>query len=144
MDCIKVRLSYILLLFHFTGVSFAALFRKITDENNEAIPYVSVYLAGTTQGATSNKDGKYSIELSPETGIGFQYIGYKIHSEILEIESAEQKIILNIKMEPQPYQIAEVTVNANAEDPAYEIMRKAIKMRKYYKEQVQSYSAMYI
>jgi len=32
-------------------------------------------------------------------------------------------------MEPQPYQIAEVTVNANAEDPAYEIMRKAIKMR---------------
>ena len=114
---------------------------KITDETNQPLPFVSVYLQGTTQGVTSNKEGNYSIDLPVGNhDLVFQFIGYKKHVEIVHIESAEQKIILNVKMEPQPYEIAEVTVNANAEDPAYEVMRKAIKMRKYYLNQVQSYS----
>lgn len=114
---------------------------KITDENDEPLPYVSVYLAGTTQGATSNKEGSYSLEI-PEGSheIVFKYIGYKTRTEIINASWPEQKIMLNVKMEPQPYEITEVTVNANAEDPAYEIIRRAIKMRNYYHGQVKSYS----
>lgn len=142
MDCIKTRI-----LFSFLFVLFFHLARagtvsgKITDENNEGLPFVSVYLKSTTQGVTSNKEGNYSIELpGGNHELIFQFIGYKTHSENVKVESDEQKIILNVKMEPQPYEIAEVTVNANAEDPAYEVIRKAIKMRKFYLSQVQSYS----
>ncbi len=142
MECIKARIFYLLAFFLCSQfVSAATVSGKITDENNERLPYVSVYLRGTTQGATSNKEGIFSIELSAgKQELVFQYIGYKTHSEVLNVENAEQKIILNVKMEPQPYKIVEVTVTANAEDPAYEIMRKAIKMRRFYLNQVLSYS----
>lgn len=123
-------------------ICFAAnISGKITGENNEPLPYVSIYLKGTTQGVTSNREGMYSMDISVgEHEIIFHFIGYKTHSEKLQILSETQEIILNVKMDPQPYEIAEVTVNARAEDPAYEIIRKAIKMRKYYYQQVQSYS----
>ena len=122
-------------------VSGATVSGKITDENNEALPFASIYLQGTTQGVTSNKEGNYSIELpAGKHELVFQFIGYKKHVESVTIESANQKIILNVKMEAQPYEIGEVTVNASAEDPAYEVIRHAIKARKYYLNQVQSYS----
>lgn len=142
MDCIKTRIFFSFLFLLFSHLAWAGTVSgKITDETNEGLPFVSVYLKGTTQGVTSNKEGKYSIELSSGNNeLIFQFIGYKTHAENVKIESDEQKIILNVKMESQPYEIAEVTVNATAEDPAYEVMRKAIKMRKYYLDQVQSYS----
>lgn len=142
MDCITTRIFFSFLFVLFSHlVNAATVSGKVTDENNEGLPFVSVYLKGTTQGVTSNKEGNYSIELSEGNhDLVFQFIGYKKHTEVIHSESAEQKIILNVKMEPQPYEIAEVTVNANAEDPAYEVMRKAIRMRKYYLNQVQSYS----
>ncbi len=119
----------------------ATISGKVTDENSEAIPYVSIYLQGTTQGVTSNKEGKYSIDLpAGDHELVFQFIGYKKHVEAIHAETENQKIVLNVRMEPQPYEIAEVTVNATAEDPAYEVMRKAIRMRKYYLNQVQSYA----
>ena len=114
---------------------------KVTDENSEPLPYVSIYLQGTTQGVTTNKEGVYSIDLPEgEQTLVFQYIGYKQHAEHVNVVSKEQKITLNVKMEPQPYEIGEFTVRADGEDPAYEVMRKAIKMRRYYLNQVQSYS----
>jgi len=142
MDCIKTRIFFSFLFVLFFHLARAGIVSgKITDENNEGLPFVSVYLKGTTQGVTSNKEGNYSIELpAGNHEIIFQFIGYKTHAENVSAESDEQKIILNVKMEPQPYEIAEVTVKANAEDPAYEVIRKAIKMRKYYLTQVQSYS----
>lgn len=131
-------LFFLCCFFHATAATVSG---KVFDENNEGLPFASIYLKGTTIGVTSNKEGNYSIELP--TGnheLIFQFIGYKTHIENIKIDSAIQKTTLNVKMEPQPYEIAEVTVNANAEDPAYEVMRKAIKTRKYYLNQVQSYS----
>jgi Family of unknown function (DUF5686)/CarboxypepD_reg-like domain len=119
----------------------ATISGKVTDEANESLPFVSVYIQGTTVGVTTNREGYYSIDLPVGNhDLIFQLISYKKHGEIVRVESPEQKIILNVKMEPQPYEIAEVTVTANAEDPAYEVMRKAIKMRKYYLNEVESYS----
>src|ERR1035437_6932518 len=142
MDCRKTSLFVFLFILMFTPwIKGANIAGKVTDETNQPLPFVSVYLQGTTQGVTSNKEGNYSIELpAGNHDLVFQFIGYQKHGEIVRVESAEQKITLNVKMDPQPYEIAEVTVSANAEDPAYEVMRKAIKMRKYYLNLVQSYS----
>ena len=142
MDCLKpsVIISTLLLLIFQPGKA-ATVSGKVTDENNEGLPFVSVYLQGTTTGVTTNKDGNYSMDLPVGThDLFFQLISYKKHGEIVHVETADQKIILNVKMEPQPYEIAEVTINSDAEDPAYEVMRKAIKMRSYYLSQVESYS----
>src|SRR5688572_4173491 len=131
----------LLLLLILQELKAATVSGKVTDENNEALPFASVYLHGTTTGVITNKEGKYSIELPVgEHDLFFQFIGYKKHSEKVKIESLSDKVILNVKMESQPYEIGAVTITASGEDPAYEIMRKAIRMRKYYLNQVASYS----
>lgn len=142
MDCLKTRIIFsALFLLLFQGARAGTVSGKVSDENNEPLPFVSVYLQGTTQGVTANKEGNYSIELPVgEHDLVFQFIGYKKHPEKVKIESAGQKIILSVKMELQPYEIGTVTINASGEDPAYEVMRKAIRMRKFYLNQVSSYS----
>ena len=142
MDCLRPKIFFsFLFLLSFQWASAATVSGKVTDETNEGLPFVSVYLQGTTFGVTTNKDGNYSIELPVGThDLVFQLISYKKHGELVHVESADQKIILNVKMDPQPYEIAEVTVNGNAEDPAYEVIRKAVRMRKYYLNQVETYN----
>lgn len=136
----KVYFSFIL-LFVCRLAGAATISGKVTDENNEALPFASVYLQGTTIGVTTNKEGDYSIDLPiGNHDFVFQFIGYKIHSEKVQVAAADEKIILHVKMELQPYEIGTVTINASGEDPAYEVIRKAIKMRKYYLTQVESYS----
>lgn len=119
----------------------ATISGKVTDENNEPLPYVSIYLRGTTQGVTSNKDGDYSIDVAiGQHVLVFQCIGYRSKQEIVNVQTADQVISLSMKMDPQPFEITEVVVKGGGEDPAYEVMRKAIRMRKYYASQVESYS----
>lgn len=119
----------------------ATISGKVTDENNEALPFASVYLEGTTTGVTTNKEGNYSIELPGGShNLVFQFIGYKIRKEKIQVAASDEKIVLNVKMELQPYEIGTVTINASGEDPAYGVIRNAIKMRKYYLSQVASYS----
>ncbi|TAL61430.1 MAG: carboxypeptidase-like regulatory domain-containing protein [Bacteroidetes bacterium] len=142
MDCLKSRIIFLALLVLFSqGGKAATVSGKVTDENKEALPFAGVYLRGTTQGVTTNKEGNYSIELPVgEHDLVFQFIGYKTHTEKVKVEGADEKIILHVKMEPQPYEIGTVTINASGEDPACEVMRKAIRMRKYYLNQIESYS----
>ncbi len=130
--------SFLCLLFSFAG-SAASLKGKITDENYHAVPFVAVYIEGTTQGTLSNIDGDYSLELKPGTyRIVFQLIGFSIRTETILIGSND--VIHNEQLKTEGVQIGAVTVNASGEDPAYAIMRKAIKMRKHYLEQVNAYS----
>lgn len=114
---------------------------KVTDENGEGLPYVSIYREGTTVGVITNKDGNYMMDLPfGEHNIVFQFMGYKTRVERVNIDQPEKKIILNVQLEPQTYQIGAVTINAGDEDPAYGIIRQAVRKRKFYETQVGSYS----
>lgn len=141
MDCLKTKILFCLLIGWAQWSNGATVAGKITDETNQPLPFVSVYIEGTTQGVSSNKEGNYSIHLpAGKYELVFQFIGYKKHKETVRVESEEQQIVLNVRMEPQPYEIAEVTVNAKAEDPAYEVIRKAVSKRKFYLHQTREYS----
>ncbi len=105
---------------------------KITDENNEPLSFVTVFIKGTTTGTTCNEQGFYELKLNAGVyDIGFQYIGYKIKFEHLEIKDDETKT-LNMMLQSASYSLSEVNVNATAEDPAYPIIRQAMSMRKIY------------
>lgn len=50
---------------------------KVTDENGEGLPGVNIIIKGTSQGTTTDIDGKYSLKSpSAETILVFSYIGY--------------------------------------------------------------------
>lgn len=52
---------------------------KVTDENNEPLPGVSVFIEGTTIGTSSNINGDYSLAVNISTAktVSFSFVGYK-------------------------------------------------------------------
>jgi hypothetical protein len=112
---------------------------RITNEQNEAVPFANIYIPQLSTGTTSNIDGNYELKL-PEGKweILFQYLGYQTQTMSLTSGKTFQEI--NIRLITQDYRIPEIKVMASGEDPAYYIMRRAIALAPYYQKQVSKYS----
>lgn len=133
--------KYYFILFLFAPISlFASIISgKVTNLKGEALPYVSVYIKNSTIGTTTNIDGEYTIEL--ENGhyeLIFQSIGYQKHTESIDVSLTA--IHKDIVLKEEVLSIEEVKISARGEDPAYRVIRNAIRKRKFYLEQVKSYS----
>ncbi|MFI5134640.1 MAG: DUF5686 and carboxypeptidase regulatory-like domain-containing protein, partial [Chitinophagales bacterium] len=112
---------------------------RVTDEKQQPLPYATVYLKNTTIGTTSNEDGYYSFDApAGDYEIVFQYVGYKKYSQPISLST--EPVILNVTLYLESVSLNEVTVNAGAEDPAYEIIRQAQRKRKFYLNQINAYS----
>jgi len=130
---------FIVFSFFFAPVKAITVSGTVTDSHQQPVPFCSVYIQGTTVGTTANIDGKYQLEVNPGSyAIVFRSIGYKSSSRSVKLES--ENITVDVTMDPEAYQLKEAVVNASAEDPAYGIMRKAIKMRKKYLEEADVFS----
>lgn len=114
---------------------------QVLDENKKALPFVNIYVEGSTHGVTSNMEGNFvlDIEKTQNCNLVFQYVGYK--KQIVSISSADNPSPLEITLEIENILLGEVVISANKEDPAYPIIREAIKKRKFHLDQVQSFSA---
>jgi len=105
----------------------------------EALPYANVFVKGTTHGTTTNLEGEYFLEVPNESIVVFQYIGFqKLEKSVSG--NGINRINLNIEMEPETFNIEEIVVSSNMEDPAYPIIRKAMEKRKFYLRQIENFS----
>jgi hypothetical protein len=110
---------------------------KITDEKNQALSFSSVLVKGSTQGTNANADGFYSLKLAPGTyELVFQYVGYKKKVEKVIVDG---NTIKNVALSPESYELKEVVIK-DGEDPAYAVIRAAIKKRKYYLNEVNAFT----
>lgn len=134
----RVCISVLFLIVSLQGAAQSFILSgKITDAKNNPVPFASVILKGTTIGTNSNADGAYSLRLNAgKQELIFQSIGYKKEFKTIELTSNTE---LNVIMQSDNYELKEVQVKVG-EDPAYEVIRQAIKKRKYYLNQVESYS----
>src|SRR5580700_11569442 len=100
-----MRIKAILFLLLIVAQASAAnLTGKITDEAGQPLPFVVVYIDGTTNGTTANVDGEYSIELKPGTyTIDYQLIGYTLHRETVEMANAN--ITRNVQLKAEGIKI---------------------------------------
>ncbi|MBI5917444.1 MAG: carboxypeptidase-like regulatory domain-containing protein [Bacteroidetes bacterium] len=130
----------LLLCLFLPAISLSAQLRGlVTDSNGEPLPFVSVYVQGTTNGTVANLKGEYSLSLEKGTyQVVFQYIGYRQKTERVKMEGKAVK--LDVQLVEEAIELASVEVKANAEDPAYPIIRKAIEKREYYLKQVDQYA----
>lgn len=82
------RLILFFLLFSFTQ-SFAFYFKgKITDENNQALPFASIFVKNTKIGTNSNEKGEFSLSLPPGTyEVVFRYLGYETLTKTVKVET---------------------------------------------------------
>ncbi|MES2760780.1 MAG: DUF5686 family protein, partial [Bacteroidota bacterium] len=134
------KTSFTLFLVLFSAVLFAqqvSVSGKITDDKNQALSFSSVLVKGTTQGTNANADGFYSLKLAPGTyELIFQYVGYKKKVEKIEVAGNTVK---NVILSPESYELKEVVIK-DGEDPAYAVIRQAIKKRKFYLNEVNAFT----
>ncbi|WP_373552915.1 DUF5686 and carboxypeptidase regulatory-like domain-containing protein [Haliscomenobacter sp.] len=120
-----------------TGL-FAQLSGKLTDTEGAPLPFASIYIKGSTNGTTSNVNGEYSLSLSSGSyEVIFQYIGYE--SKTIRVNMTREPQKLNVSLNEAAIELSEFVVRSNAEDPAYPIIRAAIKKREFYRDQVEEY-----
>jgi Family of unknown function (DUF5686)/CarboxypepD_reg-like domain len=111
----------------------------ITDDKGVILPFASVFVKGSSIGTTSNDRGKYFLDLPPGSYIIVcQYVGYGRQEKPVKLVS--EPIALDFQLSIQQTRLKEVVIKPGGEDPAYEIIRQAIKKRKYYENPLDSFT----
>jgi hypothetical protein len=119
-------LSIFLLLF--CSYAFAQKIKGVvSDSSGKILPYASIYIKETTKGTNANSEGKYSLKTEPGTyTIVCQYVGYQRQEKKISLTNGD--IELDFQLSLQGMTLGEVVIK-KGEDPAYEIIRNAIKTR---------------
>ena len=111
---------------------------KVMDaETSEAIPFVNVYLVGTSVGTTTDFEGNYYFETRVSAdSVAASFIGFQRQSQLIKLNRYQE---INFTLHPDQFQLEEVVVVAG-ENPADIIMRNAIKNKDINKNnQLESY-----
>ncbi len=111
---------------------------KITETNGDPIPFASIYIKNTTKGVSANADGIY--KLTADKGaitLTFKAIGFKTTDRTIQVNN---NIVANQILAVESYSLNSVTIRSDAEDPAYAIIRKAIKNREKHLNEVNSFT----
>lgn len=122
----------ILLLLFFLN-SALAQYHNVTglildEESGSPLSFANVRIDGTTQGATSNYEGEFVLKLKAgRYNLIFSYVGYKTDTILVRVPE-KVKNDYKIRLQPQAVKLPEVIVSS--EDPAYRIIREAIKHKK--------------
>ncbi|MBW8686749.1 DUF5686 family protein [Chitinophaga rhizophila] len=134
----RLLLTLVLLtIFHY---SQAGIIRgKVTNDKNDALPFASVFIKGTTNGTTTNAAGQFHLDVpAGNYTLVCQYMGYKKSEQQVTMTAEDQ--VINFTLSPLSLQIKEVIVKSGGEDPAYAIIRQAIRKRSFYLDQVKEYT----
>lgn len=111
---------------------------KVFNSQSLPLPFASVLIKGTTIGTTSNSNGEYFLDLAPgDYTIICQYVGYEKREKQLTV--GNEPIVFNFVLKAVTLSLQEIVIKPGGEDPAYEIIRNAIKKRPDYLKQVNAY-----
>ena len=97
------------------------------DSTYQALPFATIRVENTALVTSSNKEGRFILNLPlGKNSLSVSYVGY--NSTSIHLSGTEDSLI-RIGLHLAPIQLPEYFVIANEEDPAMDIMRKAIKRR---------------
>ncbi|GAB2693732.1 DUF5686 and carboxypeptidase regulatory-like domain-containing protein [Mucilaginibacter koreensis] len=129
------------LLSFFALTSFAqqvTLSGIVTTEGGKPVPFASIVIKGTSKGTSANSDGHYAFNIAPGNyELFYKAIGYKQVNRKIELTTNRT---VNVTLPAETYQLNGVVISSGGEDPAYGIIRKAIRKRSYYLNQIKNYS----
>jgi hypothetical protein len=134
-----MKLTFTLLLGMLSIGTFA---QKITgsvkDDKGNALPFASVLIKNTSRGTTANQNGYFSFSAEPGSYILVcRYIGYAAQEKELTVIATGANIEFVLSVQTIKQQTA--IVKGGGEDPAYAIMRNAIKKRTTYDKEVAAF-----
>lgn len=133
----KLQLVPILFLFFIKAVAVPVT-GIVKNDMGDVLSFSSIVIKGTTIGTTANDEGRYHINL-PQGSYTIQcmHIGYAASEQTITV--GNEPVHLDFVLHLQQITLKEIIIGKNTEDPAYEIIRQAIKKRPYYKNQVDAF-----
>lgn len=108
----------------------------VANTQGKEVPYASVIVKGTTTGVSANKDGDFFLRLpAGNYTIECKSVGYATQEKAVVVAG---DVVVNFTLNTVQLTLDEVVVKSNGEDPAYAIIREAIKKRPFYNNQVKA------
>ncbi len=133
------RIVFLFLVFLSIHSSAQKIYGIVLNDKGDLLPYSSVTIKGTTIGASANNKAKFIINISPGIyTVVCQHIGFATQEKTITVGADDEEISFVLK--EQQLTMKEVIVKSGGEDPAYEIIRQAIKKRPYYNKQVKAFT----
>ena len=91
---------------HATGTQQRTISGRVTDENGQSLPGVTIVIKGTTNGTVTDIDGNYTLVNTPSDAIlVFSFVGMKSQEVVVANQST-----INITMEADAINVDEVVV----------------------------------
>ncbi|HEY1025040.1 MAG TPA: DUF5686 and carboxypeptidase regulatory-like domain-containing protein [Sphingobacteriaceae bacterium] len=112
---------------------------KVADPTGNPVPFASVFAQNSTKGTSANEHGEFRLVL-PEGkyDIVFRAIGYKQQVKAVDLIN---DVALDVVLIPEAFSLKDVVISSGGEDPAYSIIRNAIRKRKVHLHEVDEFTA---
>ncbi len=135
----RLYLVTLLCLLSTLAIAQTGIRGTIKSSTGEELPFSTIYIKGTTNGTTANEKAHYFLRTPPgKHTIVVQYVGYAILEREVNVVDG-QTIEMHFTLEEQALQLKTVTITAGDENPAYRVIREAIKKRKFYENEVRAF-----
>ncbi len=132
------KLFLLFLFFISTAASAQKIYGTVFNDKGDLLPYASVTIKGTSTGASANNQAKFSFTVTPGTyTVVCQHIGFTRQEKTITVLKQDEEI--TFVLSGQKLVMKEVVVKTGGEDPAYAIIRNAIKKREFYNKQVSGF-----
>ncbi len=122
------------------GLSAQVVTGRIVNEQDEPVPFATLFIQELKEGTITNADGHFRI-MAP-------FGSYRFTIRSLGYAQLEKQVIINadsvrldLVLQRQDFEIKEVLVYPGKEDPAYYIVRRAIAKAAFYREKIKHYEA---
>lgn len=127
----KKPLQIILLFFLCTSFAYAQNIRitgKVTDSENQGLASVSVKVAGTSVGTSTDANGNYAINAAPNSTLQFSFVGFKSQSVQVnnrtsvdmqladDAQALSDVVVTALGIERSAKSLSYATTNVSAED----------------------------
>ena len=124
-----------LLILFLSGYCNAQVSGKVTNVDQEPLPFVNIYIEGTLDGTATNDSGDYKLDLpkKDQVVIVFKYLGFQTLKKTFDVEKDGNE--LNVVLIEEGLELTGVELIADA-NPAIAIMRNAIATRKKINEKL--------
>jgi len=118
---------------------------RITDQQNHAIPFASIYISNSTYGTTTNETGSYQFRLGPGTySVVYRFVGFK--EQIVKVTITSHNEVRNMQMAEEAFEVKTSVMYRNrkhiVDTAADEVVARVIKKRQYYLDEVNAYSCV--
>ncbi|MFT3705046.1 MAG: DUF5686 and carboxypeptidase regulatory-like domain-containing protein [Agriterribacter sp.] len=134
--------KYILLLFGIFCAHLCAMAvpvrGTVKSYNGELLAFSSVIVKGMSIGTTANNEGIYELNLpAGKYTLQCMHVGFSMSEK--EVTVGNESLKVDFVLSLQQLTLKEIVIGGKTEDPAYEIIRQAIKKRPYYRNQVDAF-----